>query len=71
LANAVYERVTKGGEDFATVAKEVSTDPGSGALGGDLGWFGKGQMVKSFRMLHLMEKLVWFKNQLKLNLVGI
>ena len=48
LAQAVYNRVTKGGEDFATVAKEMSQDPGSGAKGGDLGWFGKGQMVPEF-----------------------
>jgi peptidyl-prolyl cis-trans isomerase D len=48
LANAVYERVTSGGENFEDVAKEVSTDPGSGSQGGDLGWFAKGAMVKEF-----------------------
>jgi parvulin-like peptidyl-prolyl isomerase len=36
------------GEDFAVVATEVSTDPGSSANGGDLGWFGRGQMVPEF-----------------------
>jgi parvulin-like peptidyl-prolyl isomerase len=36
------------GEDFATLAMELSTDTGSGANGGDLGWFGRGQMVAPF-----------------------
>ncbi|MCD1146817.1 peptidylprolyl isomerase [Peptoniphilus sp. KCTC 25270] len=37
-----------GGADFATLAKEKSTDKGSGANGGELGSFGKGAMVKEF-----------------------
>ncbi len=36
-----------GGKDFAEVAKENSSD-GSAATGGELGWFGAGQMVPEF-----------------------
>ena len=46
-ANAVQERLKKG-EDFAKLAKELSQDPGSKEQGGELGWFGRGQMVKEF-----------------------
>jgi parvulin-like peptidyl-prolyl isomerase len=39
----------RSGEDFAIIANEYSMDPGNqGAKGGDLGWFKKGRMVKSF-----------------------
>ena len=48
LANAIYERL-KEGEDFVSLANEYSADPGNqGTKGGDLGWFGKGRMVKPF-----------------------
>src|SRR5581483_3512791 len=46
-AKQVEDRLAKG-EDFATIAKEMSTDTGSAVVGGDLGWFGKGAMVPEF-----------------------
>ena len=36
------------GADFAELARERSTDTGSGANGGDLNWFGRGAMVTAF-----------------------
>jgi peptidyl-prolyl cis-trans isomerase C len=38
----------EGGGDFAAIAKAESDDAGSGAAGGDLGFFSKGQMVPAF-----------------------
>ncbi len=46
-ANELIARARKG-EDFAALARQYSTEPGAGASGGDLGWFGKGRMVKPF-----------------------
>ncbi len=36
------------GEDFASLAKQYSEDPGSAPQGGDLGYFARGAMVKEF-----------------------
>lgn len=46
-ALAVLDRLKKG-EKFAELAKELSLDTGSGKRGGDLGYFGRGRMVKPF-----------------------
>ena len=46
-ALTVIERLNNG-EDFAVLAKELSTDTGSAQNGGDLGWFGSGAMVAEF-----------------------
>ena len=46
-ATAAYD-LLKQGADFAQMAKTSSKDTGSGANGGDLGWFGKGAMVPEF-----------------------
>jgi parvulin-like peptidyl-prolyl isomerase len=46
-ANAIYNQLINGA-DFEKLAMEKSKDPGSAARGGDLGWFGKGVMIKEF-----------------------
>ena len=40
-------QMIKNGTSFADLAKQYSMCP-SGRKGGDLGWFGKGMMVKEF-----------------------
>jgi peptidyl-prolyl cis-trans isomerase D len=47
-AQKVLDQARKNPGDFAKLAKENSEDPGSAERGGDLDYFGKGMMVKSF-----------------------
>jgi peptidyl-prolyl cis-trans isomerase D len=47
LAKTISEKL-KAGDDWFTLVDEYSTDEGSKSQGGDLGWFGRGQMVKEF-----------------------
>jgi len=42
------ENAIKGGASFANMATQYSSDPGSAAKGGDLGYFASGMMVKEF-----------------------
>lgn len=46
LIDSIAKIVTK--DNFAEVAKVESEDRGSSTRGGELGWFGKGMMVKPF-----------------------
>ena len=47
LAQSALDEIRLGG-DFAAIAKRVSEDPGSAAMGGDLGCFPRGRMVPEF-----------------------
>ena len=46
-ALAILERI-RGGEKFAKLARELSTDAGSAKKDGSLGYFARGAMVKPF-----------------------
>lgn len=47
-AQKILEQVKQDADQFGDIAKEYSDDPGSATQGGDLGYFGRGVMVKSF-----------------------
>lgn len=55
LAASLIARA-KQGEDFASLARQYSTEPAASTSGGDLGWFGKGRMVKEFETAALAGK---------------
>lgn len=42
------EKVLKGGADFVQTAKSLSIDEATAEKGGDLGWIGRGKMLKPF-----------------------
>lgn len=46
-------RRAKAGEDFATLARELSQDPASASRGGELGFVGKGELVAPFEQAML------------------
>jgi peptidyl-prolyl cis-trans isomerase C len=46
-ARDLFEKIAHG-SDFATLARQYSKDPGSKDQGGELGFFGRGQMVPQF-----------------------
>ncbi|UVM21493.1 peptidylprolyl isomerase SurA [Pseudomonas wadenswilerensis] len=48
LAQRLYDRI-QNGEDFATLAKSFSEDPGSALNGGDLNWIDPSALVPEFR----------------------
>ena len=48
LARKLYERI-ENGDDFATLAKNFSEDPGSALNGGDLNWVNPQSLVPEFR----------------------
>jgi parvulin-like peptidyl-prolyl isomerase len=65
-ANKIFDSL-KAGKDFATLAKEYSQDPGSASKGGDLGYFGKGMMVKEFEEASLKGKVGEIQKPIKTN----
>ena len=56
MADSLYKLVRYNKKKFADVAKSVSYDKGSGAKGGDLGWFTYKSMVPEFRDFVFLNK---------------
>jgi peptidylprolyl isomerase/peptidyl-prolyl cis-trans isomerase D len=49
MADSLLVVLKRRGSKFAALAKELSSDKGSGAKGGDLDWFNYGRMTPEFR----------------------
>ena len=56
LADSLKSAI-ESGSDFASLASAFSDDQGSAIQGGDLGWFGRGQMVKPFEVAAFNNKV--------------
>lgn len=50
LAERLYQRI-RAGEDFATLARQFSEDPGSALNGGDMNWIDPNALVPEFRQV--------------------
>ncbi|MDO8366183.1 MAG: peptidylprolyl isomerase, partial [Saprospiraceae bacterium] len=50
-ADSLIALIRSGKQRFDSLALRMSQDPGSGQLGGDLGWFANGMMVQEFNNL--------------------
>jgi len=54
-ADSLMAVIRSGKQRFDSLAMKISTDVGSGQLGGDLGWFANGMMVQEFNNLCFLE----------------
>jgi parvulin-like peptidyl-prolyl isomerase len=56
LADSLFKAYQKDTTGFSAAAKKLSEDPGSGAKGGDLGWFNRSAMVQPFSRFAFLNK---------------
>ncbi|HLW20115.1 MAG TPA: peptidylprolyl isomerase [Cyclobacteriaceae bacterium] len=48
LLSSIKKRILDGETDFAAMARQYSEDPGSAAMGGDLGFFNRGELAPEY-----------------------